>query len=219
MNDSSQRHQQQLMIEDFCSKYLNPTKHSRRLSILLSIHKAPHSSQHKIAKSTDLSSSMVNNYIKRLNEEGVITIAGKTNRTKSYHLTKYGQNELRESLLAYSSEIVQFYSSVKYEIKQILEGFYREGIRTLVLFGVAETAEVVFSALKDSQLVLISVVDSDPSKQGKLFNGLIVQEPEKLEEINPDAVVITSFGKQEEIYDRIRQLVGDKIIIKKLSDV
>jgi hypothetical protein len=162
---------------------------------------------------------MVNNYIKCLREEGIITVAGKTNRTQSYHLTSHGQNELRESLLAYSSEIVQLYSAVKCEIAQIMDGFYREGIRTLVLFGVAETAEVVFAALKKLPLIVIGVVDSDPAKQGQPFNGLIVQAPHKLEEINPDAVVITSFGKQDEIYACIKDLVGNKILIKKLTDV
>jgi DNA-binding MarR family transcriptional regulator len=172
-----------------------------------------------MAKKTNLSSSMVNNYIKSLKDEGVITVSGKTNRSRSYHLTASGQNELRESLLEYSSEIVRLYSAVKREIAQILNGFYQEGIRTLVLFGVAETAEVVFAAIKESPLVVIGVLDSDPGKQGKPFNGLIVQEPAKLEQINADAVVITSFGKQEEIHERIRQLVGDKVKVKKLSDV
>ena len=162
---------------------------------------------------------MVNNYIKCLKEEGVITVSGKTNRTQSYHLTASGKTELRESLLAYSSEIVRLYSAVKEEIAEILRSFYDDGIRTLVLFGVAETAEVVYAAIKESSLVVIGVIDSDPTKQGKPFNGLIVQKPETLEQIDPDAVVITSFGKQEEIHERILQLVGDKIKVKKLSDV
>ena len=207
------------MLKAIHSDYLNPTKRTRRLSVLMSIRNEPSASQHKIARCANLSSSMVNNYIKCLRREGFITVSGKTNRTQSYHLTKHGQNELRESLLAYSSEIVQLYSAVKCEIAQIMLGFYREGIRTLVLFGVAETAEVVFAAIKDLPLVVIGVVDSDPKKQGNLFNGLIVQEPGKLEEINPDAVVITSFGKQNEILTCIRELVGDKIKIKKLTDV
>ena len=207
------------MLKAFSSDYLNPTKRSRRLSVLMSIHKEPNASQHKIAKCADLSSSMVNNYIKSLKTEGIITVNGRTNRTQSYHLTKNGQNELRESLLAYSSEIVQLYSAVKCEIAQIMRGFYQEGIRTLVLFGVAETAEVVYAAIKITPLVVIGVVDSDPAKQGQPFNGLIVQEPQKLEEINPDAVVITSFGKQDEIQECIRGLLGDKIRVKKLTDV
>jgi predicted transcriptional regulator len=207
------------MLKAIHSNYLNPTKSSRRLSVLMSIRNEPNASQHKIAKCANLSSSMVNNYIKCLKEEGFITVAGETNRTQSYHLTMDGQNELRESLLAYSSEIVQLYSAVKCEIAQIMKGFYQEGIRTLVLFGVAETAEVVHAAIKNSALVVIGVVDSDPTKQGQPFNGLIVQAPQKLEEINPDAVVITSFGRQDEIRECIRELVGDKIKVKKLTEV
>jgi predicted transcriptional regulator len=207
------------MLKALHTKYLNPTKRSRRLSVLMSIRNEPSASQHKIAKCANLSSSMVNNYIKCLKAEGVITVTGKTNRTQSYYLTRQGQNELRESLLAYSNEIVQLYSAVKCEISQIMKGFYREGIRTLVLFGVAETAEVVYAAIKNSPLVVIGVVDSDPAKHGQPFNGLIVQAPRKLEEINPDAVVITSFGKQDEIHECIRELVGEKIMIKKLTEV
>ena len=88
-----------------------------------------------------------------------------------------------------------------------------------MLFGVAETAEVVFAALGNSPLIVIGVIDSDSTKQGQPFNGLIVQAPQKLEEINPDAVLVTSFGKQDEIYACIQDLVGDKIQIKKLTDV
>jgi FlaA1/EpsC-like NDP-sugar epimerase len=112
------------------------------------------------------------------------------------------------------------YGAVKRELANILHGFYREGIRTVVLFGAAETAEVVHAALKDTALVMIGVVDSDASKHGRPFNGLIIQPPEKLQEIQPDAVIITSFGKQEEIYEVVRKVVGDyRIAIKKLSDI
>ena len=162
---------------------------------------------------------MVNNYIKCLQDEGTITVNGKTNRTKSYHLTSCGCNELRESLLAYSSEIVQLYSAVKREIAQILNGFYQEKIRTLALFGVAETAEVVLAAMKETQLVLIGVVDNDPNKHGKPFNGLIIQSPDKLKKIKPDAVLITSFAKQEEMYHELSKYVDEKMKIKKLSDL
>ncbi len=207
------------MIQSLNSAFLSPTKKSRRLSVLLAIHDAPESSQHGIGKTTRLSSSMVNNYIKRLKEEGLITISGNTNRTQSYHLTADGQQMLREALLEYSADIVQLYGSVKREIAKILSGFYQEGIRTVVLFGAAETAEVVHLAIKQTQLVMIGVVDSDASKHGKPFNGLLIQPPEEIKRIRPDAVIITSFARQEEIHGYLKKLVGKKIKIKKLSDL
>ena len=207
------------MIQPFCSKFITPTTFSRRLSVLLSIQNEPQVSQHKIAKCTQLSSSMVNNYIKRLRHEGIISVQGDTNRTQSYHLTPQGRNELRESLLLYSAEIVQLYSSVKRQISEMLNGFYKEGIRTLVLFGVAETAEVVHAAIKDTALVVIGVVDSDSAKHGRPFNGLIIQAPDLVRQIRPDAVLITSFARQDEIHNDLQKLIGNELQIKTLTDL
>jgi DNA-binding MarR family transcriptional regulator len=201
------------------SAYFIPDKALRKLSLLLAIHEKPRLSQHAIGQLTHLSSSMVNNYIKLFKREGLLTVQGNTNRTQSYHLTEEGRITLRHSLLSYSAEIVQMYGAVKRELSNILHGFYREGIRTVVLFGAAETAEIVHAALKDTDLVMIGVVDSDPSKHGRPFNGLMIQPPEKLAEILPDAIVITSFGKQEEIFSAVRKVVGDRVAIKKLSDI
>lgn len=207
------------MIKAFQLKYLSPTRQSRLLSVLFSIYEEPDGSQHKIAANTHLSSSMVNNYIKWLKQEGFITVLGKTNRTQQYHLSETGRVMLRQSLLDYSAEIVRLYGTVKNEIANILKDFYNEGIRTVVLFGVAETAEIVYAAAKRTALVIIGVVDSDDSKQGRIFNGLKIRSPEDIKEIRPDAVVITSFGRQEEIFQQVRTIAGDQIKIRKLSDI
>ena len=206
------------MISPFNSEFLSPTKLFRRLSVMLSISDAPNKSQHTIARQTHLSSSMVNNYIKSLVREGLIRVSGKTNRTQRYHLTESGQDILREDFLAYSAEIVRLYGAVKFEIAGMLQEFYNEGIRSVVLFGVAETAEVVHAAMKHTDLAIIGVVDSDMKKQGTPFNGLVIKAPKALTELKPDAVVITSFGKQEEIFTSIQKIVGNQMPIKKLSD-
>ncbi len=205
------------MINPFNSKYLSPTKQFRKLSLLLAIHESPESSQHHIGETTMLSASMVNNYIKIFSSNGLIDVYGETHRNRSYHLTKSGQKQLRESLLSYSSEIVQLYSAVKREISRILECSFKEGIRTIVLFGASETAEIVYASIRGTQLVVIGVVDNDLKKHGILFNGLIVQHPDQLKKINPDAVIITSFAQQEEIGKSIRKFVGKSVKIKKLS--
>jgi DNA-binding MarR family transcriptional regulator len=204
------------MLKPFPFKYISPTKYTRCLSVLLSIHNTPDISQHKIAKRSNLSSSMVNNYIKQLKQANIITVEGETNRTLSYHLTPQGQNKLNEALASFSVEIMQLYSFVKHEIAQILQGYYDEGIRTLVLFGVAETAEVVHAAIKRTPLVVIGTVDSDKSKHGTPFYGFVIQPPEHIKQIKPDAVLITSFSKQEEIHNCIRQISGDCIPVKKI---
>lgn len=207
------------MIDIFNSRYLTPTKEFRELSVLMAIYNDPKVSQHKIGRITHLSSSMVNNYIKKLQQGGLVSINGNTNRTQTYHLTSSGHNKFIASLLAYSTEIIQLYGASKQELGKKLNKIYSEGIKSVALFGAAETCEVVYAAIKDTHLTVIAVVDSDRIKQGKPFNGLMIQPPELLREINPDAVLITSFGRQEEIYNRILEIVGERLRVKKLSDL
>lgn len=207
------------MINPFDSTFLIPTKKCRRLSVLLAIHNTPRISQHRMADLTHLSSSMVNNYVKELHKGCLITITGKTNRTRQYHLTPAGRKELISLLLSYSSEIIQLYTSAKRELAGRLHSMQKQGIQTVILFGAAETAEVVLAAMKTTRLTLKGVVDSDPEKQGMALNGVTVQSPETLAEIQADAVLITSFGRQEEIYAYIRNVMGDRIGVFKLSDL
>lgn len=207
------------MIQPFNSKFLTPTKRFRRLSVLLAIHDSSRISQHAIARITHLSSSMVNNYIKELQEKELIKVTGNTNRTHRYHLTFSGLDVLMSSLLSYSSEIIQLYGGAKRELAKRLKSMHEDGIRTVALFGAAETAEVLLAAMKETKMTVTAAVDSDSAKQGKAFNGLMVQKPEELSQIAADAVVITSFARQEEIHDHVRQVVGEGVKIVKLSDL
>jgi DNA-binding MarR family transcriptional regulator len=207
------------MISPFSSTFHMPAIKLRRLSVLMAIHHSPRLSQHQMARITQLSSSMVNNYIKKLEREGLIQVTGKTNRTQGYHLTPEGQRRLISMILEYSSEMIQLYGAAKRQVAERLKRFHEEGISSLALFGAAETAEVVYAALKDTPLTVTGIVDSDPAKHGARFNGFVIQEPARLKEMQADAVLITSFARQEEIYGSIRQVLGDRATVKRLSDL
>ena len=207
------------MIKAFNTRFLLPTKDLRFLSLLHAIYENPASSQKSIGQVTYLSSSMVNNYIRYFTEEGLVTVSGSTNRTKSYHVTEAGYDILTSSLLDYSAEIVQLYTSVKKEIVHILNGFYDEGIRNILLYGAAETAEIVYSAAKEAKLVVTGIVDNDKEKYRKPFNGFTIKSSDELGESEFDAIIIASFGKQEEIYQDIIKITGGKVLIKRLYDL
>jgi DNA-binding MarR family transcriptional regulator len=207
------------MIQPFNADFLTPTKKFRRLSVLLAVHGSPRISQHKMAQMIHLSSSMVNNYLKELQDQGLILMSGQTNRTQSYHLTSSGRNELMSLLLAYSAEIIQLYSAAKREVTARLNRLCSEQVHSIALFGAAETAEVVYAALKGTPLKVKAILDSDPRKQGRPFNDLTIESPDRLKGLDVDAVVITSYARQKEIHHCIHQIVGEDIRVKKLSDL
>jgi len=205
------------MVEPYNAEYLEPSKQYRRFSLLLCINKYPDISQKILGEKTCLSSSMVNNYIKELSKDGLLMVAGTSNRSMTYHLTPEGRACLSQSFLGFSAEIVQFYASVRREIVDILAESYLEGIRTMVLYGASDTAEIVYSAIQKTEVVVTGVVDNDPNKIGKLFFGSVIQSPSRINEIRPDALIVTSFARQNEILASLEGNVNKNIQIKVIS--
>jgi predicted transcriptional regulator len=107
------------MFEPIASKFLTPSKELRRLSILSAICNDSKISQHKIGTAADLSSSMVNNYIKEFLANELITVSGETNRSQQYHLTVKGREELKAVLDSYSAEINGIFENAQESIKKI----------------------------------------------------------------------------------------------------
>jgi DNA-binding MarR family transcriptional regulator len=195
-------------------------KHSplfKRLLILSAVEKNPHISQNNLANEVGLTSSMVNNYIRKLSKKELIRIKGNTNRTMNYNLTPKGFEEKMSLLVAYSLETTGLYQDAKQEFAQRLQEIYEEGVHNAVLFGAGETAEILYNASKSKDLEIIGIVDNDPDKQGKLFGNLIIQPPEFIERINPDGVIIASLGRQDEIHAQINSLSDKGIAIKTIS--
>ena len=195
-------------------------KHSplfKRLLILAAIEKDPHISQNNLAEEVGLTSSMINNYIRELSKEELISIQGKTNRTMSYNLTPRGIRVKMTLLITYTLETTGLYQDAKQEFARKLQEVYDEGIHNAVLFGASETAEILYNASKSLDLEIIGIVDNDPDKQGKLFGNLIIQPPEFIERINPDGVIIASVGRQDEIYEQINSLSSKGISIRTIS--
>ena len=109
------------MITSIKSKFLTPSKELRRLSILAAICNDSKISQHKIGTAANLSSSMVNNYIKEFLANELITVSGETNRSQQYHLTTKGREELKAFLDSYSAEINGIYENAQESIIKIKE--------------------------------------------------------------------------------------------------
>ena len=206
------------MLLPLAAKFIAPTREMRKMAVLMAIRNDPDISQHKLGRLAGLSSSMANNYVKELRGQRLISITGQTNRTQRYHLTAAGRQALVEALIDYSAEIIRLYIAAKADLAERLRQMAEADIRTVALYGASGTAEVVYAALKETPLTVVAVFDSDPGKHGQDFNNFTIQPPEALTALAADAVVITSFAKQEEIHRLIHQQIGDRMPICKLSE-
>ena len=189
----------------------------KRLLILTALEHNPSISQHTLAHEVGLTSSMVNNYIRDLSANKLISVNGTTNRTMSYNLTPKGLREKMSLLISYNLETTALYMDAKKEFAKRLQQIYEEGIHRAILFGAGETAEIIYNASQSLKMEIIGIVDNDPAKQEKLFGNLIIQSPHCIEEMKPDGVIIASVGRQDEIYKQIAVLMDQGIAVKKIG--
>ena len=187
-------------------KFLKPTKQARVLAILENLKADSCISQHDMAKNTDLSDAMINKYLKELNTQGLIDLRPLNGKSYSYEVTAGGEEQRAGLLGQYCAEIVQIYSALKRMIEAKLLTLQAEGCSNLALFGASETCEVTLAALKNLEFKIMAIVDNDVRKQGTMFHGHIIHSPMIISALDLHAVVITSFGWQQEIYDQLQSL-------------
>lgn len=187
-------------------QFIAPTRPLRELGILGQIARGHATSLRSLADESLLGRTMVHKYVSEMQANGLISIEGRSLRDHRYRITEDGACRLDELLHRASQEVVQLYGLLKAEFRSRLAAQARQGARRVVLFGAAETAELVQAAAEGTGLEIVGAVDSDPKKQGRWLGPLRVEAPERLLDYACDTVVITSFGYAQEIYERIRHV-------------
>ncbi len=187
-------------------EYVKPSKVARVLAILQALSTEPDLSQQELGQRSGLSGAMVNQYLRELAQSGSIRYVPANGKTFRYLLTDQGEAMRRTMFATYSSELVRLYSSLKQSILDKISSLRRKGIRKVVLFGASETCEVVLSALRQSSFEVVAVVDNDTEKHGTVFHGQVVSSPRILEDLKCQAVIVTTYGRQEEICNQLSSL-------------
>lgn len=198
----------QMLISD--GKYLKPSKETRVLAILDSLAKESELSQFELGRRLNLSGAMINQYLNSLAADRLVEFLPVNGKSFRYVLTPDGDATRRRMFSDYSSETIRLYSTIKSFIQDRLRALRERGLLRLVLFGASETCEVVLSALRESEFTVVALLDNDASKHGQNFHGHMVAHPMVLESLVCDVVVVTSFGKQDEIHEQLKPLCASR---------
>lgn len=187
--------------------YYRPSKSARYLAILDTLAQDSQVSQNELGRRANLSGAMVNQYLKEMLDDHLIEFVPVNGKSYRYLLTRDGEDRRRAMFSSFSSETVQIYTALKAAIAQKLASLKARGMVKLVLFGASETCEVVLQALRASGgFEVMALVDNNPALAGKTLGGHVISPPVVLDSIRPQAVVITSFGCQEEIHCQLKEL-------------
>lgn len=187
-------------------EFIKPTKKLRMLALLQALSENCRLSQSRLAKFSHTSSAMVHQYLAELHKKGQIDFQPVDKKSYMYSLTEKGMADRRNYMDAYCAEMVQAYAAIKGLIRRRLEALEASGIRRVALFGAAETCEVVLSSLEGTPYTVEGIFDNAPHKQGTHFHDHLVLPPSALADLDVDAIIITSFAKQDDIYKQLASM-------------
>jgi predicted transcriptional regulator len=187
--------------------FLRPSPKHHTLGILQALSVEPGVSQCRLGRKAGLSSGRINGYLKQLRDQGLLTVNPLNAKKYEYLVTEAGERARREMLGEYCAEVVRSYAALKDMVGERLTGLAARGVRNVALFGASATGEIVYQAMEPMPLRVMAVVDSDPAKQGAVFGNCVVLPPPVLVDIGCEAVVISSFGKSDEIFKTLASII------------
>lgn len=193
-------------------QFVRPSTEYRTLAILEALAETPHLSQSGLGERTGMSGAMVNSYLKDLRGKNCVEARPVNARNYEYLLTDAGERLRRDLFSAYCAEVVRSYTAVKTLVRRKLQVLEERGQKRLVLFGASETCEIALSTLRHMDCTVLALLDNDPDKHSQQLAGHTIFPPHVLETLTCDAIVITSFGQADDIFQQIQPLAESRHI-------
>jgi len=190
-------------------EFFNPTGKLKKLLLLEQIQNNNKITQNKLAKYIHSAPSMVNNYIKELEEKGYLKKNKKSRRNIEYLITQKGIDKKNFLLVTYMNELIELYNLTKTNIEAFIKNLIRKNYHKVIFYGAGETAKVIIKVLNNMENIdfkLLFLVDDNINKQNKKFMGYDVFSNEKLKKCDIDTIIITSCVYEKEIRNKLRKL-------------
>jgi len=188
------------------------TEPYRSLQILDELSNNDSLTQRDLSGRLGIALGLVNSYIKNLIKKGFITVRAIPSKRYAYYLTPTGFAE--KTRLTY--DLLQDYTRVYREARKNLKTLFHElqasGVKKIVFAGADEVAEIAYITLQETDLELVNIVDDDMS--GKNFFGKRIQPVQSVQDMHYDAIVVTSYLKRKQLYERLIKADVDKESIR-----
>lgn len=165
------------------------------LRILDEINRKSLITQRTLSGSLNIALGLVNTYIKRLAKKGYIKITkGPMNRVK-YAITPKGFTHRVSLTYDFMQSSINYFKEARRKIDIIYGQMINAGVKTILIWGDGEIAELCYISLRGLPIKLIGVVDDNKKDNG--FFGHHIYSFEDVENLEYDAILIASFDKTE----------------------
>ena len=176
------------------------------LKILDEISRESDITQRTLASRLNIALGLVNAYIKRLAKKGHIKISkGPMNRVK-YALTRKGFTHRVSLTYEYMQSSINFFKDARQRIDSVYSQMSETGVKTVLIWGDGEVAELAFISMRGLPLKLVGVVDGRKKEDG--FFGHSIYSFEDVPDLKYDAILIAAFDPT--VMQQIREIGIDE---------
>ena len=188
----------------------------RDLQLLNEIESSDAVTQRGLAKRLGIALGLTNLYLKRLARKGYIKVVNLQKNRIRYLITAKGIAEKSRLTYEYMQYSLQLYRQACTILRARFRALAEQGRKRLVFYGVGEAAELAYLCVREMDLRLVGVVDAE--RAGRHFLGHTVLDPSVLPGLQYDCVVITSFGDDEAVRQRLEEsgVPADLVVTLKL---
>lgn len=199
-------------------KFFNPTSELKELTLLQHIENNPDTTQKEIAEIINGAPSMVNVYINELESNNYLVRDYQSAKIVYYRITSEGLKRKNYLLISYMRELLDLYQLAKRNVEGFLKQLKDKGYKNILLYGAGEVAETIIGVIRDkdeASLNILAIVDDDVAKRDKMIMGFKVIPKENIDRYDHDAIIITSYTFEEEIFEKLEELNYPRINIER----
>jgi DNA-binding MarR family transcriptional regulator len=135
------------------------------LGLLESVERDGEQSQRKLAAELGIALGLVNAYLKRCMNKGLVKMRAIPTRRYAYYLTPQGFAEKSRLTVDYFSSSFSFFRQARADCSETLKSAAGRGHRTVALLGISDLAEIAIICAMETGMTVSAVVDAAAGEQ------------------------------------------------------
>ncbi|NPV81339.1 MAG: winged helix-turn-helix transcriptional regulator [Firmicutes bacterium] len=193
--------------------YLQPTPLLNELRLLARLSEHPGSSQAELGRIIGLAPAMVNTYLRRFAEAGLIDRLPHEGRGVDYRLTPAGDRRRSYHVITFLAQLYALFDQVLDDLRERVIHACGEEPTRLIIYGAGETGRMTYLAIQGlPHITVVGVMDDDPAKLGMSFFTHHVEGPQVITDLHPDKILITSWRHSEAMLRKIAPVAAEHSI-------
>lgn len=184
------------------------TSNYKEMKLLEHITNHPNTTQSKMAEVIQAAPSMVNSYIRKLEQEKYLKRIYQSAKIVDYQITNKGIKRKNYLQIVYMKELMEIYKEGQKSVAHFLESIQQKGLKKVLLYGAGEVAEILLDICRQQEydLEVVGIIDDEEEKQNTQIRKIKVYSNKEIKSIKHDGIVITSYTFEKDIIKKLKDI-------------